>query len=118
MLANQIRHLGDMTPIMVIDAAVNGTAVANFLNEDQPARDFMALPAVLDTVGHDVTAVLHQWITSDMRASSYGALHEAIKEKGERHCYERGVALAPPVSCDLLRPHWRSWDTVQGERER
>ena len=78
MLANQIRHLGDMTPIMVIDAAVNGTAVGNFLNDDQPARDFMALPAVLDTVGHDVTAVLHQWITSDMRASSYGALHEAL----------------------------------------
>lgn len=75
-LVEQVRAVGDDTPIMVVDMAVSGTSMRSLIddsddNSDPGAgpREWSALQAKLDALGNDYTVIVHQWGTSDSSQS-------------------------------------------------
>ncbi len=88
-MLDTLRSYGDDTPVMVIRETVNGTSVADFLNDGDNARYFGALTAKTDLLGRDISVVMHQWGTSDINATDYATRHEgltAASATGYDHC--------------------------------
>lgn len=73
-LVEQIRALGDDTPIMVVDMAVSGTSMRSLIDDSDDDgsggnREWSALQAKLDALGNDYSVIVHQWGTSDANQS-------------------------------------------------
>lgn len=69
--ANQFRMFDPSTPFMVIDEAMNGTGMRDLYNDNSPTlRTWANFQDKIDAYGSDVTAVVHNWASSDGNATS------------------------------------------------
>jgi hypothetical protein len=74
MFLNQIRQFDANTPIMMIEEAVNGTGMMELISDGTISggrgRSWAEVQALFDRYGNDVTAIVHNWGTNDMGATS------------------------------------------------
>ncbi|PYE82229.1 hypothetical protein [Pseudoroseicyclus aestuarii] len=70
---DQLRVFDPATPIMVIDAAINGTGPDQLMDDGDSGRDWAILQEKLDHVGNDVSVVVMNWATQGWRDSQNDA---------------------------------------------
>ncbi len=63
---NQYRRFKPYVPVLLVDAAENGTGMIELVTDANPGRRWSDLQALFDGYGNDITAVLHQWGSNDM----------------------------------------------------
>ncbi len=71
-------HLGDSTPVQLIDWAESGTGMMQLIDDTNAGRDWADLQKTIDDYGNDVTVVVHQWLTSDKQNSDFDDILQAL----------------------------------------
>lgn len=65
---DQLRAFDPHTPIMVVDAAKNGTGPDQLMDDGQGNRQWSELQAKLDYIGNDISVVSMNWATQGWRS--------------------------------------------------
>jgi hypothetical protein len=95
----QFRVFDATTPIMIMDAAINGTSQVNMVTEGQ-GRDWSIFQEKLDAYGNDISVVVKNWGTSDMSRNDYDAVLDTL-------VYGTGPLAADHSLEAALAPGWR-----------
>lgn len=103
---NQFRVFDPDTPIMLIDEAVNGSGMTQIIDSASPensvnGRNMNQLTRKLAVVGNDVSAVVHNWYTSDA-----GAGYAGFQERLDALFYGTGPQAADRNLTAELAPGW------------
>lgn len=99
---NQFRAYDPATPIMIVDAAINGTGPDQLMDDDLTGRDWADLQQKLDAYGADISVVLMNWATQGW--GSIGSTEETM----EALIYGTGSAASgiEHSLADALQPGW------------
>ena len=102
---NQFRAFDPKTPIMLVDEAVNGTAMMTLINggiDSDTNRQWLDLTEKLDRFGNDITAVLFNWAANE--SLGYSTIYNGIQ------AFFEGTGPAAPSTgyclANVLRPGW------------
>ncbi|MGE9290864.1 MAG: hypothetical protein ACQKBT_07730, partial [Puniceicoccales bacterium] len=99
---NQFRVYDPATPILIVDAAINGTGPDQLMDDDLTGREWSDLQQKLDAYGADVSVVLMNWATQGW--GSIGSTAETM----EALIYGTGSAASGIEHnlADVLQPGW------------